>query len=64
MREQSQNQPPQFNYITMMVPVPVPNPSDNKDEKKSEVSVIGGFFWAIIILLSVWFITGGYTVLR
>jgi hypothetical protein len=64
MREKSQSQPPQFNYVTMMVPVPVPTTSEDKKNDKSDISVIGGFFWAIIILLSLWFITGGYNFLQ
>jgi hypothetical protein len=64
MPEKSQSQP-QFNYVTMMVPVPLPTTSENKDEKtKSEVSVVGAFFWAVMLLLAFWFITGGYKALQ
>ncbi len=64
MREKSQSQP-QFNYVTMMVPVPVPTNTENKEDgPKPEVSVVGAFFWAVILLLAFWFITGGYKALQ
>jgi hypothetical protein len=64
MREKSQSQP-QFNYVTMMVPVPLPTNSENKEDKtKPEVSVVGAFFWAVMLLLAFWFITGGYKALQ
>jgi hypothetical protein len=63
MRKKFQTQQPQFNYVPMMVPVPVTNP-ENRDDKKSDLSVFGAFFWAIIIILSIWFITGGYNALQ
>jgi hypothetical protein len=49
----------------MMVPVPLPTTSENKEDKpKPEVSVVGAFFWAVMLLLAFWFITGGYKVLQ
>jgi hypothetical protein len=65
MREKTQTPAqPQFNYVTMMVPVPVPTTTEDKERTKPDVSVVGGFFWAIIILLAIWFITSGYNVLQ
>ncbi len=62
MREKSQSQP-QFNYVTMMVPLPTTSENKN-DNPKPEVSIVGAFFWAVILLLAFWFITGGYEALR
>ncbi|GEM_PF-6938098 len=66
MREKNQTPAqPQFNYVPMIVPVPMPAISENKrEDRNSDISVIGAFFWAIIILLSFWFITGGYNILQ
>lgn len=56
----------QIQYV--MVPVPIQLQSDpdqdQEDNAKSNFSVFGAFFWAIVLMLAFWFITGGYTVLR
>jgi hypothetical protein len=65
MRENTQTPAqPQFNYVTMMVPVPMPTAAEEHEKKQRDVSVVGAFFWAIIILLAIWFITSGYSVLQ
>jgi hypothetical protein len=57
----------QYHYV--MVPVPMPQKSEseqgeNVDLKSSQTaSMVGTFFWAIVLLLLFWFITGGYNAL-
>ncbi|MCG3118308.1 MAG: hypothetical protein ALAOOOJD_00481 [bacterium] len=66
MKEKTPPQQPPFNYVTMMVPVPLPPMTDNRAEEKSksDMTVFGAFFWAVVILLAVWFITGGYNLFQ
>ncbi len=55
---------PQYHYV--MVPVPMPQKSEPEQEKDASASsnprasLVGSFFWAVILLLLFWFITGGY----
>jgi hypothetical protein len=51
-----------IHYVMMPVPVPIPQESekDQEDKSKPDVSVFGAFFWAIVLLLVLWYVTGGY----
>jgi hypothetical protein len=58
---------PQYHYV--MVPVPMPSKAEpEQDENASPksgqaASLVGSFFWAIVLVLLFWFITGGYNAL-
>ncbi len=58
------NNTSQIQYI--MVPVPMPQKAEPEQDQDANpkssqtTSLVGSFFWAIILLLLFWFITGGY----
>lgn len=58
------NKTPQYNYV--MMPVPIPQKSEPEQDESDNpasnqaVSILGSFFWAVVLLLLFWFITGGY----
>jgi hypothetical protein len=55
---------PQYHYV--MMPVPIPQKSEPEQDEndnsgsKQAVSLLGSFFWAVVLMLLFWFITGGY----
>lgn len=57
METQNQNYP--FGYIVTPLPPPK-SPELKQEETPSNFSVVGAFFWAILLLLAFWFVTGGY----
>jgi hypothetical protein len=54
----------QYHYV--MVPLPMPQKSEPEQDKdvnersNPKASLVGSFFWAVVLLLLFWFITGGY----
>jgi hypothetical protein len=56
----------QIQYVMTPVPLLVQQESDKEkeDKSKSETSVFGAFFWAIVLLFVLWYITGGYNSLQ
>jgi len=58
------NKTPQYHYV--MMPVPIPQKSEPEQDENDNpasnqaASLLGSFFWAIVLLLLFWFITGGY----
>ena len=59
---------PQYHYVMMPVPIPRrPGPEQDENDHATSnqaASLFGSFFWAIVLLLLFWFITGGYNVLQ
>lgn len=54
-------------YQVMMVPVMIPTPQRPQVEEKKESdtpNVIAGMFWAVVILLAMWFITSGWEAMQ
>lgn len=55
-----------FQYHYVMMPIPIPQKSETEQDENDNptsnqaVSLLGSFFWAIVLLLLFWFITGGY----
>ncbi len=58
----------QYHYV--MVPVPMPQKSEPEQDEEASVrsnpraSLVGSFFWAVVLLLLFWFITGGYNTFK
>jgi hypothetical protein len=58
---------PQYHYV--MVPVPIPKQAESEQDENAgpksgqTISLLGSFFWAIVLVLLFWFITGGYDAL-
>jgi hypothetical protein len=55
---QNQQAPP--GYVLMFVPTAPATPPEEPKEEKTDYSVIGGIFWAIMLALAFWFVTGGW----
>ena len=51
-------------FMVPMSPAQPPRPAPELKQETETFSVLGAFFWAVILLLAFWFITGGYETLK